>query len=228
MAVQKKPKKRTRRQVPAVLEPARVYHVLKNAYPEAHCALDYRNPFELLIATILSAQCTDKRVNMVTPGLFRRFPTPAAMASASQDEVEELVRTTGFFRSKAKSLREASSDIQARFGGKVPAQMEDLLTLRGVARKTANVVLGNAYGISEGVVVDTHVSRLAARMGLTREKNPVKIEKDLCAQFPRKHWTMLSHLFIAHGREVCDARKPLCSCCPLADGCPRTGVERSA
>lgn len=176
-------------------------------YPDAHCALDHRNAFELLIATILSAQCTDARVNKVTPALFEAYPTPEAMAEAPLQELEELVRTTGFYRNKAKSLKESSRAIVQEHGGEVPSNMKDLLSLRGVARKTANVVLGNAFNINDGVVVDTHVKRLANRFGLTKEKNNTdKIERDLMALFPREHWTNLSHLMIYHGRNACKAR----------------------
>jgi endonuclease III len=186
-------------------------------YPNPRCELNYSNPFELLVATILSAQCTDVRVNKVTPQLFREYPTPEAMSQASLPELEELVRTTGFYRNKAKALKEASEKIVEEFDGKVPDNMEDLLSLRGAARKTANVVLGNAYGINAGVVVDTHVKRLSNRFGLTKEKkNTAKIEKDLMALFPREHWANLSHLLIHHGRNACKARissppdHPLC------------------
>ncbi len=176
-------------------------------YPDPNCALNHRNPFELLIATILSAQCTDVRVNIVTPALFEAYPTPEAMAEAPLEELEELIRTTGFFRNKAKSLKEASKTIVEEFDGKVPQTMKELLTLRGAARKTANVVLGNAFGKNIGVVVDTHVKRLSNRFGLTQEKkNTNKIEKDLMALFPRESWTDLSHLLIHHGRNACKAR----------------------
>lgn len=182
-------------------------HELYQHYPHAHCELDHNNSFELLIATILSAQCTDVRVNKVTPALFEAFPTPQAMAEAPLQEIEEYIRTTGFFRNKAKSLKEASATLVKDFGGEVPQTMEELLTLRGAARKTANVVLGNAFGINEGVVVDTHVKRLSYRFGLTREKNnTLKIERDLMALFPQEHWTQLSHLLIFHGRNACKAR----------------------
>ena len=180
---------------------------LYSYYPNPHCELNHRNPFELLIATILSAQCTDVRVNMVTPALFETYPTPDLMAEAPLEELEELVKTTGFYRNKAKSLKEASKTLVENFGGEVPQTMDELLTLRGAARKTANVVLGNAFGINEGVVVDTHVRRLSNRFGLTKEKNNVeKIERDLMALFPRESWTDLSHLLINHGRAVCKAR----------------------
>lgn len=176
-------------------------------YPDPHCELNHRNPFELLIATILSAQCTDVRVNKVTPDLFAAYPTPEAMAEAPLEELEELIRTTGFFRNKAKSLKEASKTLVESFDGEVPQTMSELLTLRGAARKTANVVLGNAFGINEGIVVDTHIRRLSNRFGLTREKkNTAKIERDLMALFPREHWTNLAHLFIHHGRNACKAR----------------------
>lgn len=223
----------TRRRVGAAKNPGadlvkrakRVYARLRKTYPEARCALAYKNPFELLVATILSAQCTDVRVNKVTPALFRAFPTPAVMAGASQEEIEELIRTTGFYRNKAKSLRSASADIVEQFGGDVPRTMEELLTLHGVARKTANVVLGNAFGLNEGVVVDTHVGRLSRRLGWTREKDPVKVEQDLGGIFPRKNWTMLAHLLIGHGRAVCRAQSPDCASCPVRKDCPQVGVS---
>lgn len=176
-------------------------------YPNPYCALNHDNPFELLIATILSAQCTDVRVNLVTPALFEAYPTPQKMAEAPLEELEELIRTTGFFRNKAKSLKEASQTIVDDFDGEVPQTMEELLTLRGAARKTANVVLGNAFNKNIGIVVDTHVKRLANRFGLTREKkNTIKIEKHLMALFPQESWTDLSHLLIHHGRNACKAR----------------------
>jgi len=175
-------------------------------YPNPHCALNFTNPFELLVATILSAQCTDVRVNIVTEDLFRTWPTPQAMAEAPLPELEEVIRTTGFYRNKALAIKEASRRIVDEFSGEVPATMDELLSLRGAARKTANVVLGNAFGINEGVVVDTHVNRLANRFGLTKHQDPVKIELDLMALFPRDEWTNLSHLLIAHGRAACKAR----------------------
>jgi endonuclease III len=184
-----------------------IFEELLKHYPNPHCELNHRNPFELLIATILSAQCTDVRVNKVTPALFEAYPTPEMMSKAPLEDLEELVRTTGFFRNKAKSLKEASATIVEEFDGEVPDKMEDLLTLRGAARKTANVVLGNAFGINEGVVVDTHVKRISNRLGLTNEKkNTNKIERDLMALFPRETWTDLSHLLIHHGRNACKAR----------------------
>lgn len=176
-------------------------------YPDAYCALDHRNAFELLCATILSAQCTDVRVNKVTPALFEAYPTPRAMAEAPIQELEELVRSTGFYRNKAKALKESSQTIVEKHSGEVPRTMKELLELYGVARKTANVVLGNAFGINVGVVVDTHVRRLSNRFGLTEhKKNVKKIERDLMALFPREHWTDLSHLMIHHGRNACKAR----------------------
>lgn len=184
-----------------------LYYTLLDHYPDPHCELNHRNPFELLMATILSAQCTDVRVNIVTPALFEAYPDPQSMAAAPIEHLEELVRTTGFYRNKALSLKEASRTIAEEFQGEVPQTMEELLSLRGAARKTANVVLGNAFGINEGVVVDTHVKRLSFRFGLTREKkNTDKIERDLMALFPKEWWTNLSHLLIHHGRNACKAR----------------------
>ncbi len=203
---------------------ARVYDTLQTTYPDAHCELDFTNAFELLCATILSAQCTDKRVNLVTPSLFTRYPDAAALADASQEEVEALVKTTGFFRNKAKNLIAMARALVERHGGQVPSTMEELVVLPGVGRKTANVILGNAYGINEGVTVDTHVQRLAGRLGLTRETDPVKVEAALMPLFPREHWGMLSHLLIFHGRRTCDARKPRCGECTLADVCPSAGT----
>ncbi len=201
-------------------EKARAQEILEKLYehyPNPYCALDHRNPFELLCATILSAQCTDVRVNKVTPDLFDAYPTPEAMAEAPIQELEELVRSTGFYRNKAKALKQSSQTIFEKHDGEVPQKMDDLLELYGVARKTANVVLGNAFNINVGVVVDTHVRRFANRYGLTEhKKNTDKIERDLMALFPRKHWTNLSHLMIHHGRNVCKARisdppeHPLC------------------
>ena len=189
-------------------------------YPDAHCELVHRNAFELAVATVLSAQCTDKRVNMVTPELFRRWPTPAALAAAPIGEIEEVIKSTGFFRNKAKSISGLAKALVAHHGEEVPRTMEELVVLPGIGRKTANVVLGNAFGINEGVVVDTHIARLAQRLGLTRETDAVAIERALMPLFPRESWTMLAHLFIWHGRRVCDARKPRCNACVLADICP--------
>jgi len=193
---------------------------LTEEYPGANCALVHDNPFELLVATILSAQCTDKRVNMVTPALFERFPTPTAMAAADLTELEELVRTTGFFRNKARSLKGLGQALVADHDEQVPSTMAELHALPGVGRKTANVVLGNAFGIDEGVVVDTHVQRLSGLLGLTFQKTPEKIELALMDLVPRDSWTLWSHLLILHGRSVCKARRPLCDRCVLLDLCP--------
>jgi endonuclease-3 len=193
---------------------------LKRAYPDAHCALDHRTPFELLVATILSAQCTDARVNLVTPALFARYPTAKALAGARPEDVEALIRSTGFFRNKAKNLIAMAAALVERHGGEVPADMEQLRVLPGVGRKTANVVLGNAFGKNVGVTVDTHVTRLSGLLGLTRHTDPVKIETDLMALVPRRDWTLVSHLLIWHGRSVCVARRPNCPGCVLSDLCP--------
>jgi endonuclease-3 len=201
-----------------------IYGRLSAAYPDAHCALDFKTPFQLLIATILSAQCTDKRVNMVTPALFKRYPTPAALAAAKPEELEEIIKSTGFFRAKSKSLIGMATAVTERYGDRVPDEMDALVSLPGVGRKTANVVLGNAYDKNEGVVVDTHVSRVTQRLGLTKQTDPVKIEQDLVKLFPRDRWTMLSHLFIEHGRQICDARSPKCEICFLNDLCPSSRV----
>ncbi|MEZ5306675.1 MAG: endonuclease III [Pyrinomonadaceae bacterium] len=199
---------------------------LAKMYPDAHCALNHTTPFELLIATILSAQCTDERVNIVTADLFRKYKGPKDLSEAEQSELEEDVRSTGFFRNKAKSIRGASERIMSEFGGEVPKDMDQLLSLPGVARKTANVVLGNAFNIASGVVVDTHVKRLSFRLGLTTNTVPEKVEIDLQKLVPEKHWVMFSHWLIYHGRQVCDARKPKCDECKLADICPRKGVKK--
>lgn len=198
---------------------------LAKEYPDAHCALNHNNAFELLIATILSAQCTDERVNIVTADLFRKYRSPSDFAASVQEEMELDIRSTGFFRNKAKSIRGASQRILDEYGGEVPKTMEELLTLPGVARKTANVVLGNAFGIASGVVVDTHVKRLSYRLGLTTQKTPEKVEKDLQKLIPEKHWVMFSHWLIFHGRQVCKARKPACENCMMNDICPRKGVD---
>ena len=197
---------------------------LEEAYPDAHCALTHKGPLQLLVATILSAQCTDERVNKVTPPLFRRFPTARAFARARRGDLEGLVRSTGFYRNKARAIQEASKRIVQEFGGKVPRRMEELLTLSGVARKTANVVLGVAYGIPAGIVVDTHVKRIAYRLGLCRSTDPVRVERILCKVIPRGSWIDLSHRLIFHGRRVCKARRPLCNGCPVEDLCPRWGL----
>src|ERR1700720_1494392 len=199
---------------------ARLLEVWPEVYPDAHCELDFKNPLELLIATILSAQCTDKRVNMVTPALFKKYRTAADYAKARQPELERAIRSTGFFRNKAKSIRAATSTIDKKFGGKVPDSMEALRELPGVGRKTANVVLGNAFGKNEGIVVDTHVTRLSQRLGLTKQTDPEKIERDLMKLVPREHWTNWSHWLIWHGRRRCFARKPDCSQCEIFSLCP--------
>jgi endonuclease-3 len=197
-----------------------IYRRLADHYPDAHCALDFKTPFQLLIATILSAQCTDKRVNMVTPALFAKYPTPDALAAAKPEELEEIIKSTGFFRAKAKSLIGMATGVVERHGGTVPNEMDELVKLPGVGRKTANVILGNAFDRNEGVVVDTHVGRVSHRLGLTKQTDPVKVEQDLMKLFPRDEWTMLSHLLIEHGRQICDARRPKCEVCFLLDLCP--------
>ncbi len=193
---------------------------LKEEYPDAHCALVHSNAFELLIATILSAQCTDVRVNIVTANLFRKYRQPQDYVDVSPEELEQDIKSTGFYRNKAKNIQAACGRIIENFGGEIPASMEELLTLNGVARKTANVVLGNAFGIASGVVVDTHVSRLSQRLGLTTETTPEKIETDLAEIVPKKDWIIFPHLLIWHGRAVCQARKPKCAECVLEDLCP--------
>jgi endonuclease-3 len=203
---------------------AEIYDLLSSEYPEAHCELTFRDPFQLGVATILSAQTTDVRVNMVTPELFRRYPDARSLADASQGEVEEIVRTTGFFRNKARNIIGFARAVVAEHGGEVPASMAELEKLPGVGRKTANVILGNAFGIDEGVVVDTHVKRLSTLMRFSREKTPDKIERDLMALYPPARWTVLSHLMIWHGRRVCDARKPRCEACVISHLCPSSRV----
>ena len=193
---------------------------LKRMYPKAKCTLDYTNPFELLIATILSAQSTDVRVNIVTKSLFRKYPNAAAFAAAAQPAMERDIRQTGFFRNKAKAVIAASKSIMEKHGGEVPRTMEELTALPGVGRKTANVVLGNAFHLPVGVVVDTHVTRVSGRLGLTAHSDPVKIEQDLMKLIPQKEWTVFSHRLIAHGRKICVARKPKCRECFLNDVCP--------
>lgn len=199
---------------------AQVIKRLRKAYPDAHCALEHSDPFELLVATILSAQCTDARVNIVTADLFRKYRGPEDFVKVPQQELERDIHSTGFFRNKARNIKAASQRIIEVYGGQIPRTMAEILTLGGVARKTANVVLGNAFGIASGVVVDTHVSRLSQRLGLTKEKTPEKIERDLKELVPKKDWVMFSHWLIYHGRQVCNARKPKCGQCVLADLCP--------
>jgi len=197
---------------------------LKKAYPDAHCALNHTTPFELLIATILSAQCTDERVNIVTADLFRKYRGPQAFLNVSQEELEKDIHSTGFFRNKAKNIQAACKRLIEEFGGEIPKSMDELLTLGGVARKTANVVLGNAFGIASGVVVDTHVGRLSQRLGLTVNETAEKIERDLCKLVPKKHWVMFPHWMIYHGRQVCNAKKPKCELCVLADICQSSKI----
>lgn len=189
-------------------------------YPDAHCELDHRNPFELAVATVLSAQCTDKRVNLVTPELFKRWPDAESLDAAPIGEVEEVIKSTGFFRNKAKSLKGLARTLLAEHDGEMPRTMEALVALPGIGRKTANVVLGNAFGQNDGIVVDTHVARLSARFGLTKETDAVRIERALMPLFERDTWAQLSHLMIWHGRRTCDARKPKCNDCVLVDLCP--------
>jgi endonuclease-3 len=197
---------------------------LKRAYPDAHCALNHTSPFELLIATILSAQCTDARVNIVTADLFRKYKRPEDYLQVSPRELEQDIHSTGFFRNKSKNIQSACRTIIDEYNGQVPRTMDELLTLGGVARKTANVVLGNAYGIASGVVVDTHVARLSQRLGLTTQTDAVKIENDLQLLVPKKDWILFPHLMIFHGRIICIARKPKCTQCVLNDICPKIGV----
>ncbi len=217
-------RKRVRR--PSALAPhaTEVMARLRRAHPDAHCELDYETPLQLLVATILSAQCTDKRVNIVTPALFKRFPDAPSLAAAKPEIVEDLIRTAGFFRSKTKSLIGMSTAVVENHDGEVPSTMDELVALPGVGRKTANVVLGNAFGINAGVVVDTHVGRLSVRLGLTSETDPVKTEKALIPLFPREYWALLSHLLIFHGRRICIARTPKCGDCILNDICPSSRV----
>ena len=202
----------------------RIFDILKRTYPDAHCALHFSTPLELLIATILSAQCTDERVNQVTPALFARCPDAAALASISQAELEKMIHSTGFYRAKARSLRSCAASLVADHQGDVPRTMEALHRLAGVGRKTANVVLGNAFHLAEGIVVDTHVGRLSRRMGLTRHHDPVKVESALVRLIPKKDWTLASHLLISHGRKRCNARKPDCLSCEVKTLCPKRGV----
>jgi len=199
---------------------------LQKAYPDAHCELNHSNPLELLIATILSAQCTDKRVNMVTPTLFKKYPSAAAYAKATPAELEEMIKTTGFFRNKTKSILKASLTMVERHSGQVPKTMQELIALGGVGRKTANVVLGNAFNVNVGVVVDTHVARLSQRLGLTTQTSPEKIEEELIKIVPQDQWTMFSHWLIWHGRRRCYARNPDCPNCEIKGLCPRIGVAK--
>lgn len=202
-----------------------IFRVLGKLYPEAKCALNHESPFQLLIATILSAQCTDVRVNMVTPGLFARFPDPKAFASARLSEIENAIRSTGFFRNKAKNIQALCKALIAEHGGEVPNNLDALVVLPGVGRKTANVVLGNGFDIP-GITVDTHVGRLSRRMKFTKHLDPVKIELDLMEIWPKKDWTLFSHRMIFHGRNVCNARKPDCANCVVSDLCPKVGAGK--
>jgi endonuclease-3 len=200
----------------------RIDRVLQETYPDAHCELDFTTPLELLVATILSAQCTDRRVNLVTPVVFARYPDAAAYAGADRAELEEMIHSTGFFRAKTSSLIGLGQALVERYGGEVPARLADLVTLPGIGRKTANVVLGNAFGVP-GITVDTHFGRLSRRFGWTTEDDPVKVEHEIGAMFPRRDWTMLSHRVIFHGRRCCHAKKPACGACPVARLCPSYG-----
>jgi endonuclease-3 len=202
----------------------RIAAVLAKTYPDATCALRHEHPFQLLVATILSAQCTDERVNRVTPELFARYPTPAALAAARPRDVEKIIQSCGFFRAKTRSLLGMARGLVERFGGEVPRTLEALTSLPGVGRKTANVVLGTAFGIASGVVVDTHVQRIVRRLGITDAKTPEAIEVDLMALLPRREWVNFSHRLIHHGRRICTARKPRCPDCPLLKVCPRVGL----
>ena len=202
-----------------------IYRILTKEYPDARCELDFNSPLELLIATVLSAQCTDVRVNAVTPVLFKRFPSLETLAAAKLSEVEEIIYSTGFFRSKAKNIKELANRILNDFGGEVPNDLAQLVTLPGVGRKTANVVLGNAFGIP-GLTVDTHFGRLSRRFGWSTATDPVKVENDVAKLIPEKEWTLLSHKLIWHGRRICHSRKPECGICPLAKLCPSAGIGK--
>ena len=204
---------------------AEVVRRLRRRYPDANCSLDFQTPLELLVATILSAQCTDERVNRVTKGLFRGYPTAGHYASASLPELERAIQSTGFFRNKAKNIKNSCRTLVEKYDGKIPKQIDKLTELPGIGRKTANVVLGTAFAVASGVVVDTHVGRISRRLGLTGQKDPEKIERDLMALVPKKQWIALSHRMIRHGRRYCTARRPKCDDCPLESICPRIGVD---
>ncbi|MBL7543529.1 MAG: endonuclease III [Bdellovibrionaceae bacterium] len=199
--------------------------ILYKTYPNAYCELNHKNPYELLIATILSAQCTDERVNKVTPQLFLTFPSPDDMARADVEKIEQLIKSTGFYKNKAKNIKQCCVDICEKHDGLVPQNLENLVALAGVGRKTANVVLGVAFNIPNGIVVDTHVSRLSQRMGLSKNKTPEKIEQDLLAIVPKKNWIQLSHQMIFHGRQICKARNPQCMTCPMQTICPKNDYQ---
>ena len=203
----------------------RIVSLLKKQYPDAKCALNYENPLQLLVATVLSAQCTDVRVNMVTPALFARYPNAESFANADRGELETAIKSTGFFRNKARSIQESTKRIVSDYGGEVPNTLDDLVHLPGVGRKTANVILGNAFGVP-GITVDTHVRRVSHRLGLTKHAIPEKIEQDLMELIPKKEWTAFSHRMIFHGRQVCHARKPKCEICILNTVCPKIGVKK--
>ena len=200
-----------------------IYRQLSKSYPNVRCELDYKNAFQLLVATVLSAQCTDKRVNQTTPALFKKYPNPQKMAKAELKDIQNLVKSTGFFRAKAKNVKGLSNKIMEKFDGKVPSNLEDLITLPGVGRKTANVVLGHAFGIP-GITVDTHFGRLSRRFGWSKQNNPVKVEFEVGELIPEKEWTNLSQRMIWHGRRVCHSRKPACGACALAKLCPSYGI----
>lgn len=202
-----------------------ILKILKKTYPKADCALHHQNPLQLMVSTILSAQCTDKRVNQVTPALFAKYKSAQDFSRAKSPELEKIIRSTGFFRQKARWIKAAGQKLVRDFGSQVPRKMEDLVTIPGVARKTANVVLGTAYRIAEGIVVDTHVKRIAKRLGLSRQTDPVKVEQDLVQVIPRKNWIWFSHALITHGRQICKAIHPLCSQCPLVQICPSREVS---
>jgi endonuclease-3 len=203
-----------------------VVRALRKHYASARCALEYETPEQLLVATILSAQCTDQRVNIVTRELFGKYPTPQHLAQVPLGELEKAIASTGFFRNKAKSIQQSCQILVDRYGGQVPADFESLVQLPGVGRKTANVVLGTAFGIASGVVVDTHVARVSRRLGFTRHQDPAKIEQDLMRLLPKREWIMFSHRIIHHGRRICKARRPMCDCCCLLSMCPRIGVAK--
>jgi len=223
-AAKRAPRMLASRRAPAATRAPEIFDRLRQSYPDAKCALDFTSPYQLLVATILSAQCTDKRVNMVTPALFRRYATPEALSAANRDELEEMIKSTGFFRNKSRSLIGMATAGAEKHGGVVPNEMEQLVDLPGVGRKTANVILGNAFERNEGVVVDTHVSRVSQRLALTANTDPIKIEQDLIRLFPRDQWTLLAHLLIEHGRQICVARTPKCEQCVLSDLCPSSRV----
>lgn len=203
----------------------RVIRALRKDYPDAQCALHHENAFQLLIATILSAQCTDARVNLVTKELFARYPTAADLARVPLPRIEEMIQSTGFFRNKAKSIKACCQQLVEQYGGQVPRELDQMVELAGVGRKTGNVVLGTAYGLPTGVVVDTHVGRISRRLGLTQESDAVKVERDLIGLLPKKEWINYSHRMIHHGRQVCNARRPLCDECSMNHFCPRIGVK---